>query len=700
MANSLQLEIVPTVPNLDTIHLGSAPRNSMQTLSQGIAQSGETTSAKSVQGQSLSAPDSSWAEELQSQMSLAAQDQGQSSKSMASNSPVSDLPGRISTGASADQWTTPIATPASERSSISITDPVTKPIATPVRGPSSGPIKSTAPQPVGPAPAPVQGPIQMPVSGPVTVTGSGPAKGPVLGPYPANSEDSSNSLSYINIGQAKDESVTERVPSENGVNPLPVQSEASGLPSSLLAQTDIARLTSVSSSTATGGSKTGNANSNEKSAGKSASLPIAQQSTSSVPTNGPVDQASLTVPVIGSENTSITRQSAEHADHTTTGTQQNAATLSADSSAAFAGSGKITSAEFAVLKQSLHANQLGANAGTAVDPQKSNAEPVQSTENVNNTAFQSPVTQGGILSGKENSMSGASGNESLAVSVQAVSQTQANEIQKSAVTGQYKAAENALKSTSKASDVTAGVEHAQNPAPSPGVSATQTSGQSLAQAQGLMHSTTPTEMQSSITTSSINIATPSMPLATGHREVTTTTAGTPFDGIDNATSMQDSGWLRSSAHQVEAGYHDPTLGWVEVRANEGAGGVHATLTPASESAANSLGEHLAGIANYLSQRETPVAALSVTGASVQNGMTNSGLGADSGQQNDQNPAQADEQWSGSRVEMNTTSNAGNSATFAGSHSRNGEVDTRSFGVNSSVVTYGSSPTGNRISVMA
>lgn len=64
---------------------------------------------------------------------------------------------------------------------------------------------------------------------------------------------------------------------------------------------------------------------------------------------------------------------------------------------------------------------------------------------------------------------------------------------------------------------------------------------------------------------------------------------------------------------AEAGYQDPVLGWVGVRAELTRGAVHATVVPQTSEAAQALGGHIAGLHTYLSENHTPVATISLTG---------------------------------------------------------------------------------------
>ncbi len=76
--------------------------------------------------------------------------------------------------------------------------------------------------------------------------------------------------------------------------------------------------------------------------------------------------------------------------------------------------------------------------------------------------------------------------------------------------------------------------------------------------------------------------------------------GDPFDVLDTPGIPQPA-WIRAGAHHAEAGYLDPALGWIEVRADGAASGLHAALIPPSSEAAQVLGNHLAGLNAYVAQ---------------------------------------------------------------------------------------------------
>jgi hypothetical protein len=70
--------------------------------------------------------------------------------------------------------------------------------------------------------------------------------------------------------------------------------------------------------------------------------------------------------------------------------------------------------------------------------------------------------------------------------------------------------------------------------------------------------------------------------------------------------------LRQLTQRAEAGYQDPALGWVSVRADLSGGVVHAQLVPGSADAAQALGSHLTGLNAYLDEHHTPVETLTLT----------------------------------------------------------------------------------------
>jgi hypothetical protein len=82
-----------------------------------------------------------------------------------------------------------------------------------------------------------------------------------------------------------------------------------------------------------------------------------------------------------------------------------------------------------------------------------------------------------------------------------------------------------------------------------------------------------------------------------------------FAALDSGSAAGTPTWTHASAHQAEAGFEDPALGWIGVRADRNGGGVHAALVPGSAAAAEELGTHLEGINTYLAAQHTPLESL-------------------------------------------------------------------------------------------
>ena len=81
-----------------------------------------------------------------------------------------------------------------------------------------------------------------------------------------------------------------------------------------------------------------------------------------------------------------------------------------------------------------------------------------------------------------------------------------------------------------------------------------------------------------------------------------TSAYEAFATIDAGTDDDAAKWVIAGDHRAEAGFQDPSLGWVSVRAQAGAGGVHAAVVPASDVAAQALSGHLAGLNAHMANQ--------------------------------------------------------------------------------------------------
>ena len=87
----------------------------------------------------------------------------------------------------------------------------------------------------------------------------------------------------------------------------------------------------------------------------------------------------------------------------------------------------------------------------------------------------------------------------------------------------------------------------------------------------------------------------------------------PFTALESGSKVGNGtlGGLRGGHIQAEAGYQDPVLGWVGVRAEASGGMVHATLVPPTQIAAEALSGHIAGLHTYLAENHTPVETLNL-----------------------------------------------------------------------------------------
>jgi len=128
----------------------------------------------------------------------------------------------------------------------------------------------------------------------------------------------------------------------------------------------------------------------------------------------------------------------------------------------------------------------------------------------------------------------------------------------------------------------------------------------------------------------------SMPIASASASSGATSAPDSretFATLDAAGSTEKPTWIHASAQRVEAGYQDPALGWVGVRADSSGGVIHAQLVPRSADAAQALGGHLAGLNSYLAEHHTSVDTLAVASLeSGWSGLDSGGQGAGSGMQ--------------------------------------------------------------------
>ena len=86
--------------------------------------------------------------------------------------------------------------------------------------------------------------------------------------------------------------------------------------------------------------------------------------------------------------------------------------------------------------------------------------------------------------------------------------------------------------------------------------------------------------------------------------------GEAFSALD-AVGANRVTWVHAGKQQAEAGFEDPRLGWVSVRADVSGGAIHAALVPATADAAQVMGGHLDGLNSYLSEHHAAVETITL-----------------------------------------------------------------------------------------
>jgi hypothetical protein len=133
----------------------------------------------------------------------------------------------------------------------------------------------------------------------------------------------------------------------------------------------------------------------------------------------------------------------------------------------------------------------------------------------------------------------------------------------------------------------------------------------------------------------------------GSRGVSATTSDT-FAALDAKSGPGAISWTHAGARSAEAGYQDPTFGWVGIRADLSGGVVHAAVLPPSAEAAQALGSQMSGLNSYLAGQHSGVETVTLAGphgseAGIGSPMDqghaqNTGQGNSSGQETGSAPA--------------------------------------------------------------
>jgi hypothetical protein len=87
--------------------------------------------------------------------------------------------------------------------------------------------------------------------------------------------------------------------------------------------------------------------------------------------------------------------------------------------------------------------------------------------------------------------------------------------------------------------------------------------------------------------------------------------GNPFSAMDSGDKPAPVLSRSSVAGELEVGYHDPVLGYVELRAHGGNAGIHASLGAESQAAGQTLETHLSSLTSWMNNRHTPLESLTV-----------------------------------------------------------------------------------------
>jgi|GEM_PF-5597213 len=163
----------------------------------------------------------------------------------------------------------------------------------------------------------------------------------------------------------------------------------------------------------------------------------------------------------------------------------------------------------------------------------------------------------------------------------------------------------------------------------------------------------------------------------------------PFAAMDAAATGPASQWTFAGSHRAEAGFQDPSLGWVSVRAQEGGGAIHAAVVPASDIAAQVLGAHLAGLNAHMASQYEHLSP--VTLSSPDAGLINQNPG--------EHPAQRDGPDTGQNGQKQEQNNSQPPRTDAVLRTSPRFVEVESGNMETPVITTGQYPGEQHVSVI-
>jgi len=129
-----------------------------------------------------------------------------------------------------------------------------------------------------------------------------------------------------------------------------------------------------------------------------------------------------------------------------------------------------------------------------------------------------------------------------------------------------------------------------------------------------------------------------------------------FATLDSGTAVGAPTLIHGGSQRAEAGFQDPTLGWVGVRADLTGNVIHAALVPGSPEAAQVLSAHMTGLSAHLAEEHAQVSTLTMAepgqngfasgtdapgsdGGGQQNTSQNDGQSSAAARQTDEQPEQ-------------------------------------------------------------
>jgi hypothetical protein len=105
----------------------------------------------------------------------------------------------------------------------------------------------------------------------------------------------------------------------------------------------------------------------------------------------------------------------------------------------------------------------------------------------------------------------------------------------------------------------------------------------------------------------------------------------PFEALDQQPNDRGWRWTNAGTCRAEAGFADPSIGWISVRAHTDAGGVHATVVPGSTEAAQALASHMSSLNIHVTNQHLNVNT--VTLSAPDSGSSFGGFGGDLSRRN-------------------------------------------------------------------